>query len=207
MAQILWTVLVLVIGGALGVCLGPRYRTSTPTAVTAPVIGRITELADLVVLRVPVSKVHVTRIGGYVGGVDCIVLVNGEVEISSDMMLARFEKVDVDARRATLILSRPVVRHARLDHEQTIVYRIDRKGLWIVVPSGEPTRGVINKAMREAQLCVQRVGEDPQLVDRSRRRTEQVLNQVMVSMGWEVNVEWREGDSETETSIVGTPDG
>ena len=203
MTQIIWTVLVLFIGGVLGVCLGPRYRTNAPVAVTAPVIGQITELADLVVLRVPVSKVHVTRVGGYVGAVDCVVLVNGELEVCTDLNLARFDEVDADARTAILILATPVVRHARLDHEQTSVYRIDRKGLWKVVPSSEPTRGVVNKAMNEAQACVKSAGEDPQLIERSKGQAEQLLSQYLEAMGWEVKLVWREIDSEIEAKHDG----
>ena len=193
MTQIIWTVLVLFIGGVLGVCLGPRYRTNAPVAVTAPVIGRITELADLVVLRVPVSKVHISRIGGYVGGVDCVVLINGELEVGTDLKLARFEEVNPESSTATLKLAEPLVRRARLDHDQTSVYRIDRKGLWKVVPSAEPSLRVVNQAMIEAQRCMETAGEEILLIERSKLRAEQVINQFFRVMGWEVMLEW-EGD-------------
>ncbi len=188
--QILWTVLMLIIGALLGFGLGGRYRNSVPVEATPTVIGRITELADLVVLRVPVSKVHVTRISGYVGAVDCIVLVNGELEMGTDLMQAQFKKVDTAARRATLMLAEPVVRRARLDHESTSVYRIDRRGLWKVVPSAEPSRMVVNRAMIEAQGCVEAAGEQPELVDRTKQQTEQVLGQFLKAVGWEIKLVW-----------------
>jgi hypothetical protein len=197
MTQIIWTVLMLLVGGVLGMCLGPRFRMNATVEATPTVIGKITELADLVVLRVPVSNVHVTQIGGYVGGVDCIVLVNGELELGTDLKLARWLDVDTETRTATLVLAEPVVRRARLDHEQTSVYRIDRRGLWLMVPSAEPSRVVMNQAMAQAQHVVESAGEQPVLMDRAKQQTEQVLSQLMAAIGWEVKLEWaveKQGD-------------
>lgn len=190
MTQIIWTVLMLLVGGVLGICLGPRLRSSQPVEATPAVIGRVTELADLVVLRVPVSKVHVTKIGGYVGGVDCVVLVNGELELGTDLKLVRWEEVNADARTATLVLSEPKVRRVRLDHETTSVYRIDRRGLWKGLPSVEPSRQVVNRAMVEAQVCVESAGAQPELIERAKQQTERVLSQFLKAMGWEVRVVW-----------------
>lgn len=188
--QILWTVLMLLIGGFLGASLGSRHRPVVPMEMTAPVIGKITDLAELVVLRVPVSKVHVSTLSGYVGSVSCVILVQGELELGTDLNLARFEQVDTDAHTATLLLAEPKVRRARLNHEQTSVYRIDLKGLWKGLPSAEPSRKVVNQAMTEAQGCVESSGDDPQFVDRARRHTEQVLRQFLGAMGWEVKLVW-----------------
>lgn len=43
-------------------------------------LSRITELAELVTLRVPVSTVITTKIAGYTGSIPCVVVVHGEVE-------------------------------------------------------------------------------------------------------------------------------
>tara|TARA_R110002111_G_scaffold69747_2_gene112899 strand:- start:1125 stop:1715 length:591 start_codon:yes stop_codon:yes gene_type:complete len=190
MIQIMWTVLILCIGGVLGVCLGPRIKGNPSTEATAPVIGKITELADLVVLRVPVSKVHVTKLGGYVGSVSCVVLVHGELELGTDLKKARWEDVDTDTCTATLVLEEPVVRRARLDHDQTSVYRIDRGGLWKGMPCAEPARRIVNQGMTEAQGCVEAAGDDSQYVDRAKKDTEQVLSQFLTAFGWEVRIEW-----------------
>ncbi len=199
MIQILWTVLMLLIGGFLGISLGSRHRPVVPMEMTAPVIGKITDLAELVVLRVPVPKVHVTKLGGYVGSVSCVVLVHGELELGTDMKLAEFTEVDTEARAATLKLSEPKVRRARLDHEHTSVYRIDRGGIWKALPSAEPARRIVNQAMIEAQACVEAAGKDSQYVDRARRHTEHVLGQFLRSLGWEVRLVWREKPSVQDT--------
>ena len=190
MTQIIWTILMLLIGGFLGASLGSRHRTVVPMEATAPVIGRITELAELVVLRVPVSKVHVATLRGYVGSASCVVLVHGELELGTDLKLAEFTEVDTEARTATLKLVEPKVRRARLDHSQTSVYRIDRGGLWKALPSAEPARRIVNQAMIEAQDCVEAAGDDSQYVDRAKRHTEQVLIRFLEALGWEVKLVW-----------------
>ena len=190
MIQILWTILMLLIGGFLGVSLGSRHRPVVPMEATMPVIGRISELAELVVLRVPVSKVHVTTLVGYVGSVSCVVLVHGELELGTDLKLAEFTEVDTEARTATLVLVEPKVRRARLDHSQTSVYRIDRGGLWKGLPSAEPARRIVNQALIEAQHCVEAAGDDSQYVDRAKRHTELVLQQFLQALGWEVKLVW-----------------
>ena len=126
------------------------------------------------------------------GSVSCVVLVHGELELGTDLKLAEFTEVDTEARTVTLRLSEPKVRRARLDHEQTSVYRIDRGGLWKALPSAEPARRVVNQAMVEAQACVKTAGEDSQYVDRARRHTEQVLGQFLQALGWEVKLVWNE---------------
>jgi Protein of unknown function (DUF4230) len=182
----------LLIGGFLGVSLGSRHRSAVPMEMTAPVIGKITDLAELVVLRVPVSKVHVTKQSGYVGSVSCVVLVHGELEIGTDMKLAEFTDVNTDARTATLKMSEPKVRRARLDHKQTSVYRIDRGGLWKGVPLAESAIRIVNLALIESQNCIEDAGDDSQYVGRAKRHTEQVLGQFMQALGWKVMLVWIE---------------
>jgi hypothetical protein len=122
--------------------------------------------------------------------VDCVVLVNGELELGTDLKLARWQDVDNDKRTATLSLADPVVQRARLDLEQTSVYRIDRRGFWLMVPSVEASRVVVNLAMAEAQRVVESAGEQPELADRTRQRTEQVISQFFIAAGWGVKVVW-----------------
>lgn len=195
MVQILWTVLVLFVGGVLGVCLGPRYRGGTPVEATPAVVGRITELADLVVLRVPVSKVHVTRIGGYLGAVDCVVLVNGELEIGTDLKLARLEEVNAEKHTATLVLAVPTLRRARLNQNHSSIYRIDRIGLWKAAPFAEASPGVVNQAMIESQQCIESVGQETHMLNQAKAHSEIVIYKFLKALGWKVSLKW-EGDTD-----------
>ena len=200
MTQIIWTVLVLIVGALLGIGLAGRYGKGATKEQSPIVLGNIETLADLVTLRVPVSKVQSTHIGGYVGGIDCILLINGDVEISVDLKQARWENVNTEARTATLILNEPDVRRVRLDHEQTSVYTINRKGLWLLLPSAEPARQIVNRAMTEAQKCMESVGEDTELVERSKQQTEKVLEQFFKAINWRVEVRWIVKPTELDSS-------
>jgi Protein of unknown function (DUF4230) len=113
-----WPLLLLLAVGLLGVCLGGR-----PDALETSIEGRrtllissIAEMAELVTLKVPVSTVLTSELAGYVGGVRCVVVVNGDVELGVDLEQARLEDIDAEAHTATIVLPQPKVRHARLDH-------------------------------------------------------------------------------------------
>jgi Protein of unknown function (DUF4230) len=197
-----WPALLLVVGGLLGVCLGgrPDALETSIEGHRSLLISRITEMAELVTLKVPVSTVLTSELAGYVGGVRCVVVVNGDVELGVDLEQARLEDVNPEARTATLVLPEPKVCHSRLDHERTTVYSLDRQGLWWLVFSDEPARRLVNRAMKQAQSEVESVGEDSQYVDRARRHTEHVLIRFLEALGWEVKLVWTE-KSKRETII------
>ena len=189
---LLWPALLLVTGGLLGVCLGGR-----PDPIGASIeghrtllISRITEMAELVTLKVPVSTVLTSELSGYVGGVTCVMVVNGEVELGVDLEQTHIKDIDPKDRTATLILPEPKVRHARLDHERTTVYSVNRQGLWCLVLGDEPARKLVNKAMKQAQVTVQSAARDPGLVEQARRRVERVLRAAFNVIGWKVALVW-----------------
>ena len=187
---LLWPVLLLVVGGLL--YLGGRSSGLEPSIEDhqAVLISRIAEVAELVTLKVPVSTVLTSELAGYVGGISCIVVVNGNVELGVDLEQARIEDVDPEARTATLILPRPKVRHARLDHERTTVYSVNRQGIWWLALGDEPARKLVNKAMLEAQAVVEEVAQNSGLVEQARRRAERVLREAFEAVGWEVGLRW-----------------
>ena len=106
-----WLILILVAGGLLGSYLGgcPARIGASIEGHRALLISRITEMAELAVLKVPVSTVITSELSGYVGGIRCVVVVNGEVELGVDLAQARLEDVDPTIARSTLrtIRSRP----------------------------------------------------------------------------------------------------
>jgi Protein of unknown function (DUF4230) len=98
--------------------------------------------------------------------------------------------VNPEARTTTPVLPEPKVRHARLDHERTAVYSLNRQGLWWLVLSDEPARCLVNRATKEAQTAVESVTKDPGLVEQARQRAERVLRVAFEVIGWEVRLEW-----------------
>ena len=185
-------VLFVLAGGFLGLYPGGRPdRIVTSTFRPEQVLlSRITELAELVTLRVPVSTVITTEIVGYTGSVSCAIVVHGEVELGVDLEQARFEDVDPEARTAILVLLEPKTRAARLDHARTHVYSLDRHGLWVMLPSDEPGRRVVNRGMTEAQATLEQTARDPVLIQKAQEQAEQVLRGGFGVLGWRVSLTW-----------------
>ena len=117
-------------------------------------------------------------------------MVNGEVDLGVNLDQARLEDIDPDAQTATLVLPKPKVRRARLNHERTTIYDLDRQGLWLLVLSDEASRKLVNKAMREAQAAVESAAENSRLVEQAQRRAEEVLRGTFEVIGWEVQALW-----------------
>jgi hypothetical protein len=176
-------------GGLLGLYPGgrPDRIVSSTFRPEQVLLSRITELAELVTLRVPVSTVITSEIAGYTGSVSCVIVVNGDVELGVDLEQARFEDVDPESRTATLVLPEPKTRAARLDHIRTHVYSLDRHGLWWCVVSDEPGRRVVNLGMTEAQNTIEAAARDAGLIGEARERAEQVLRSAFKAIGWEVS--------------------
>lgn len=177
-------------GGLLGLYPGgrPDRIVSSTFRPEQVLLSRITELAEMVMLRVPVSTVITTEIAGYTGSVSCVIVVNGEVELGVDLEQARFEVIDPETRTATLVLPEPKSRAARLDHARTHVYSLDRHGLWLLLPSDEPGRRIVNLGMTEAQNAVEAAARDAGLIGQARQRAEKVLRGAFEAIGWKLRL-------------------
>ena len=187
--------LILLAGGLLGFNPGGRrYHLMSPISRPEQVLlSRITELAELTVLVVPVSTVLTTELVGYTGSARCIVVVNGEAELGVDLEQARFADIDAEARTATLILPEPRTRAARLDHARTQIYSLDRQGLWLLLSSGESCRLVVNQAMQQAQAAVEAAGQDTKLLYQAREQAERALGNAIETVGWQLHIVWAGG--------------
>lgn len=184
----------LLAGGVAGWMLGrdPSAGAAFRHDSMALKIEEVRKLASLVTLHVPISDVQRSEISGFTGGVSVVLLVRGDVEIATDLSKARFVDVDETARTAGLVLPRPTPRRARLDHEATRVYRVDRSGLWSVLPGEAGEGAVIDRAMAEAQKLVEQAANRPELVEQACRQSHQVLGAMLGSMGWKVRIDWAE---------------
>jgi len=189
---LLWPALLLVTGGLLGVYLGGRPSASGLSIEEhqALLISRMSEVAELVTLKVPVSRVMTRELTGYVGGIQCVVVVNGEVALGVDLEQVRIKDVEPEDRTATLVLPEPKVRYARLDHERTTIYDVSRQGLWWLTLGDEAARKLVNKAMKQAQVTVRSAARDPSLVEQARRRAERVLRTAFEAIGWDLKTQW-----------------
>ena len=67
----------------------------------------MSELSQLLTLRIDVADVLVSRIDGVTGGVQLAMLVKGDVALGIDLSQSRFDKIDNAYCTAVLILPPP----------------------------------------------------------------------------------------------------
>ena len=193
MKQIILCLLLFLLG--IMICLwragrGPISLSSSAPLPTVFTIDRLCRLAELTTLAMDVSDIQQTTIQGYVGGICAVLLVKGEVRITTDLGRARFESMDEANKTAVLILDPPVVTTASLDFNHTSLFAVTKQGLWQITPGNQLYEEVVNRAFAQAQHAVADAGNQPELLDKARRQTETVLQGFFGALGWEVSIRW-----------------
>jgi len=158
-------------------------------------IDRLRQLAELTTLAVDVADIQQTSIEGHVGGISAVLLVKGEVRITTDLGRARFESVDSANKAAVLILDPPTVSTATIDHDQTRLFAVTEQGLWLITPGNWLYDEVVTRAFAQAQHALADAGNRPELLDRARQQTETVLQGFFGALGWRVGIRWSDQNS------------
>jgi hypothetical protein len=115
----------------------------------------------------------------------------------TDLAAARLEAVDADHRQA-LVLPAPTAVCPRVDQERTRIYKIDRSGLWQMIPGEAGERDLVNKAMQDAQWLI---------IDQARSRTQEVITRFFQALGWQVETRWLDQRAATPATVESTPGG
>jgi len=157
---------------------------------SGPSIERMSELSQLLTLRIDVADVLVSRIDGMTGGVQLAMLVKGDVALGIDLSQARFDQVDNVHCKAVLILPPPQASCARVDHGRSKLFALTSDGLWAITPGTRDYLAVVDKAMGEAQDLVAAAAQNGDADERARRHAEVLLAAFFHSIGWEVQVRW-----------------
>jgi len=180
---------VFVLGGLLGLTLS---GASTQRGVTPPplTLAQVQNLASLTTLRVHVADVHLTEIHGHTGSLRAALLVRGDLLIAVDLAEARFEQLDDEAKRATIVLPAPRAQSPRLDHARTRIYAITTSGMWSLLPTDDHRARLVNRAMGEAQRLVEHAAQRDELIEQARRNTETVIDTYSRQIGWSVTIRW-----------------
>lgn len=192
-SQAFLAVLMAAVAGLAAGLLLPLVRTARAGPVpSSPTIEQVRRLASLVTLHVVVSDVQVRTIHGYTGGVSLVLIVHGGVEVTSDLAAASLQQVDPLHKQAVLVLPPPEAVRPRLDHEHTRIYRIERTGLWRILPGQAGEAELANRALQQAQQVVEQAGGHPRLAAQARRHAEHVLAGFFEALGWRVRIEWQD---------------
>lgn len=157
-----------------------------------PRIEQIRRIARLAVQRVEVSDV----IEGRNAGAEALVIVHGDADLAIDCDALRVLERDAAARTLTLSAPLPRVERARVDHQRTRVYRIQKVGLAAWNPLADPRPPLLEDCMRAAQLAVDAAAHRGEFVESAKLQAESLLVRFIHELGWTAKVTWRDAADE-----------
>jgi hypothetical protein len=160
----------------------PSFRSPDPSLI------QLEELRQLVSTRVRVADVLVGESRWLEGSW----IVTGDALLAVDMSRAEVKDRDEKARTATIVLPRPAVLSARVDHEASRRWDIRSRG-WIPLAGSllGDRRAIEEQAMRQAQRLVERAAATEGNAATARRGVEVTLAEFYAAVGWRVSVRWK----------------
>jgi len=168
----------------------PQANNRAVSTHTGLTIDQVRELTELVTAKLAIADVQETILRGRWGGRKIVLVVKGDLLVSVDLSLARFEKMDQQARTAVLVLPPPRVMSVRLDHDKTHIALDKSLGWWCIVPGDAWRSEAVNVAYAEAQQNLSATAANEGLIDKSRRHAEAVITVFFRDIGWRVTVRW-----------------
>jgi len=197
MKQLKLTLCILIVLGGLAATVAmanwirPRQGDRVVNTHTGLTIDQVRELTELVTAKLAIADVQETVVRGRWGGRKIILVVKGDLLVSVDLSLAKFEKMDQQAHSAVLVLPPPRVISVRLDHDKTHIAVDKSLGWWCVVPGDAWRSEAVNVAYAEAQENLSATAANEGLIDKSRRHAEAVITAFFRDIGWRVTVRWQ----------------
>jgi hypothetical protein len=158
--------------------LPPQVRSMGPT------VTQLERIGELTTTRVHVTDVLTAEGEGYRGSW----LIKGDALLSCDMTKVKIVKVHNDKRIATIRLPQPRVISARVDHDKTKTWSVEKTS-WLPWRWGD--QGIVrDTAMFHAQkLVVAAAGSERHLTP-AKAQAELLIRQMYEFVEWKVDVEW-----------------
>ena len=167
---------------------------------TSPMIAEVKKIAELAMLNVRVADVLEARQGGWLRWVKGAWVVKGDALIGVDLTKAVIN-VDETRKQMSLQLPVPTVLQARVDHQKTKTYDVQR-GL---CAGRERESNLRDAAMRQAQQSVEVAANTPDNIHAARRRLEKLLRKACKSRGWTATITWVDAcPSNSSAAVVGS---
>lgn len=156
----------------------PSVHSMLPTVIQLERIGHLTT-----------ARVHITDVlwaegEGYRGSW----LVSGDARLSCDVSKARIENIDMAKRTATIRLPPPQVISARVNHEKTKTWSVE-KTTWLPWKWGDQDV-MRNAAMIHSEKLIETAaGSDQHLVS-AKVQAEFLIRQLYEFIDWKIEVQW-----------------
>ena len=155
-----------------------------------PTLESVRALSSLVTTKMTLADAIISQISGFTGSMSAVLVIRGDALIGIDMQQARISDQDDSARSLVLILPQPAVIQARVDHQRTRVFALDRHGFWMLMRLDDVTRQLVDQGMREAQQTIEKAASEPANLARAREHAQQVLAAFASSAGWQLGIRW-----------------
>lgn len=185
-AALIWCPVQLLLFAYLG--YGPwvqKPECNPPIKPTAPALIELEQIGELATMRVQVADILIGEGEGYRG----FWLIHGDALLSCDLANARIEEVDEQARTATIRLPKLRVMSARIDHDKSRIWSIE-KTTWLPWKWGDHS-AVCDAAMFHGQELVQTAAASEGNLAQGRAQAEMLIFRIYDSVGWKVSIDWR----------------
>ncbi len=160
----------------------PTFRSPGPTVV------QLERLQQLVSTRVHVADVLVGESRWLEGSW----IIQGDALLAVDLSKAEVKDGDEKARTATIVLPRPTVLSARVNHEKTRRWDIKSRS-WVPLAGAilGDRQALEEQAMLETQRLVERAAATDENKATARQGVEGTLSEFYRGVGWQVSVRWK----------------
>jgi hypothetical protein len=149
-----------------------------------PTVEQVRRLNRLVTTRVTIADV----LTGESDGVRGVWLIKGDALLSIDLSDVEVQVVDRVNRRAVIVLRTPRVLSARVDHERSLTWDVERT-TWI------PWKGdkdlLRDQAYHHAQKLIEYAASRPERIEEAKRHAAYALIETYRPLDWTVEVRWR----------------
>jgi hypothetical protein len=190
-ALIASTALAILVAQAVTLLRGwdPGVRETPPTFRSpGPTVVQLERLQQLVPSRVHVADILVGESRWLEGSW----IIQGDALLAVDMSKAEVKDRNEQARTAVIVLPKPSVLSARVNHEKTQQWDL-RSRTWIPLAGSllGDRRAIEQQAMREAQRLVERAAGTEDNAATARQGVESMLAEFYRAVGWQVSVRWK----------------
>ena len=176
---------------AISVCYGIWLGRSRAVPPAPPKVGSIVptviqleKIGELTTTRIHVTDVLYAEGEGYRGSW----LINGDALLSCDVSKATIVDVNTEKRTATIYLPLLRVISARVDHEKTKTWSVE-KTTWLPWKLGD--QGVMrDAAMYHAQKLIETSADSEWHLGPANAQAELLIRQLYDFVEWKVDVEW-----------------
>ena len=176
-------------------------ESKTTFVSTGPTIQQLEELAELVSLQVTTNDIMSAESEGFFGYKGSWII-KGEALYATDLALAEIAESSGPGTESKwrISLPAPVIKWARIDHENSKVYDVSRKH-WLPWDSAT-ANNMRDQAMLHGQQKVLQSAMKPEYAQRAKARTEQTIKSFYGSKGTIVEIVWRDHGSSSSPQLA-----